>query len=72
MRHGTFLTFIAPSLVAMLLFIALPIFSVAVQSLFVEHEQILKEVENCGPFKCETVLQVDIEATSELRQIQVA
>ncbi len=36
----------------MLLFIALPIISVAYQSLFIEHEQILIEVENCGPFGC--------------------
>ena len=68
MRHGVFLTFIAPSLAAMILFIALPIVSVAVQSLFVEHPQVMKEVENCGPFKCETVLQVDNEATEKLRQ----
>ena len=45
----------------MLLFIALPIVSVSIQSLFVEHEQVMKEVENCGPFKCTTVLQVDTE-----------
>lgn len=50
----------------MILFIALPIISVAIQSLFVEHEQVMREVENCGPFKCETVLQVDTEATALL------
>lgn len=50
----------------MILFIALPIISVAIQSLFVEHEQVMREVENCGPFKCETVLQVDTEATAIL------
>ncbi len=50
----------------MILFIALPIISVAIQSLFVEHEQVMREVENCGPFKCETVLQVDTEATAKL------
>ena len=49
----------------MILFIALPIISVSVQSLFVEHEQVMREVENCGPFKCTTVLQVDLEATQE-------
>lgn len=68
MPHRTFLWFIMPSLAAMLLFIALPILSVAIQSLFVEHEQVLKEVENCGPFKCETVLQVDTEASAVLRE----
>ena len=67
MKHKTFFWFILPSLAAMLLFIALPIVSVAIQSLFVEHEQIMTEVENCGPFKCETVLQVDADATAALR-----
>ncbi len=63
MPHRAFTWFILPSLVAMLLFIALPIVSVAIQSMFVEHEQVLIEVENCNPFKCETSLSVDIEAT---------
>lgn len=67
MPHRAFFWFILPSLAAMLLFIALPIVSVAIQSLFVEHEQIMKEVENCGPFKCTTVLQIDNEATDALR-----
>ncbi|MEO0486436.1 MAG: sugar ABC transporter permease [Pseudomonadota bacterium] len=66
MPHGTFIRFIWPSFLAMILFIALPIISVAVQSFYVEHEQVLKEVENCGPFRCETVLQVDTEATAQL------
>ena len=69
MKHRTFFWFILPSLAAMIFFIALPIVSVAVQSLFVEHEQIMVEVENCGPFKCETVLQVDNEATAALREV---
>ena len=68
MPHRTFFSFILPSLLAMLLFIALPIVSVAVQSLFVEHPQVMKEVENCGPFKCETVLQVDTEANAKLNE----
>ena len=55
MPHRTFLAFIWPSLFAMLLFIALPIVSVAYQSLFIEHEQVMVEVENCGPFGCEGV-----------------
>ena len=62
MPHSTFFKFIAPSLFVMLLFIALPILSVAYQSLFIEHEQILVEVENCGPFGCETELRIDTEA----------
>jgi len=68
MRHRAFITFILPSLLAMLLFIALPIVSVAIQSLFVEHPQAMKEVENCGPFKCKTVLQVDTEANAKLNE----
>ncbi len=52
----------------MLLFIALPIFSVAIQSLFVEHPQVMKEVENCGPFKCVKVLQVDTAANAKLNE----
>ncbi len=67
MPHGTFAKFIWPSFLAMILFIALPILSVAVQSFFVEHEQVMREVENCGPFKCTTVLQVDLEATEILK-----
>ncbi|HMR61238.1 MAG TPA: sugar ABC transporter permease, partial [Amaricoccus sp.] len=62
MPHRTFFKFIAPSLFVMLLFIALPILSVAYQSLFIEHEQILVEVENCGPFGCEKELRIDTEA----------
>ena len=68
MPHGTFAKFVWPSFLAMLLFIALPIASVAMQSFFVEHEQVMREVENCGPFKCTTTLQVDVEATNALKQ----
>ena len=68
MKHTTFAKFIWPSFLAMILFIALPIVSVAVQSLFVEHEQVMREVENCDPFKCTTTLQVDLDAMAELRE----
>jgi len=68
MPHRTFFWFILPSLAAMILFIALPIVSVAIQSLFVEHEQVMVEVENCTPFKCETTMAVDQEATAALRE----
>ncbi len=68
MPHKTFLWFILPSLVAMLLFIALPLVSVTVQSLFIEHEQVLKTVKNCGPFGCKEEATVDFEATDALRQ----
>ena len=70
MPHRTFLAFIAPSLVVMLLFIALPILSVAYQSLFVEHEQVVATVENCGPFGCTTETRVDTEAMAALRAEQ--
>ena len=36
----------------MVLFITLPIVSVVVQSLFVQHEAVLITVENCDPFGC--------------------
>ena len=68
MKHKAFFWFIAPSLAAMLLFIALPIVSVFVQSLFVEHEQVMVEVENCGPFGCEMETVVDAEATAALSE----
>jgi len=52
MKNRNFFWFILPSLITMLLFIALPIVSVVVQSLHIEHEAVLNEVENCGPFGC--------------------
>lgn len=68
MRHRQFLAFMLPSLLVMVLFIALPLLSVAVQSLFVEHEQIMKTVENCGPFGCSMEKQVDAEAMRALQE----
>ncbi len=68
MPHKTFLWFILPSLVAMFLFIALPLVSVTIQSLFIEHEQVLKTVKNCGPFGCKDEVTVDFETTDKLRQ----
>lgn len=71
MPNKTFFAFILPSLIAMVLFIALPIVSVVVQSLYVSHEQILVEVENCQPFGgCSTELRVDSAATAALRDEQ--
>ncbi|TNF17960.1 MAG: sugar ABC transporter permease [Rhodobacteraceae bacterium] len=72
MPHKTFLAFIWPSLLAMILFIALPIVSVGYQSLFIEHEQILIESETCGPFGCDTEVSVDAAAMAELREAQPA
>ena len=52
----------------MILFIGLPIVSSFFQSLHIETEQILMEVENCDPFGCKTNVRVDLEATSKLRE----
>ena len=68
MPHRTFFWFMLPSLTAMLLFIAFPIGSVILQSLHVEHEQVIIEVENCGPFGCTTETTVDQEATRAIRE----
>lgn len=70
MPHKTFLAFIWPSLLAMVLFIAVPIISVAYQSLFIEHEKVLITHENCGPFGCKEEVTLDVEAMRELRQEQ--
>jgi multiple sugar transport system permease protein len=67
MKHRTFFWFILPTLSAMILFIALPIVSVFVQSLFVEHEQVLIVTESCGPFGCNETTSIDAEATAALR-----
>lgn len=67
MKHSSFFWFVLPSAVLMLLFIALPIVSVVMQSLYTEHEQVIIEVENCGPFGCTTEQAVDQEATQALR-----
>jgi len=68
MKNRTFFWFILPSLVAMILFIALPIGSVFIQSLYIEHGAVLKEVKSCGPFGCKDELQIDVVATSQLKQ----
>jgi len=67
MPHKTFFWFILPSLAAMVLFIALPLVSVAVQSLFIEHDQVLIVTENCGPFGCTQETTVDFAASEVLR-----
>lgn len=68
MKHRTFFWFILPTLAAMTLFIALPIVSVFIQSLFVGHEQVLVVTESCGPFGCTQGTSVDLEATEKLRE----
>ena len=68
MPHRTFITFIFPSLLAMMLFISLPIVSVMVQSLYREHEAVLTTVESCGPFGCEKQTKVDVQAMEKLQR----
>ena len=70
MKDHTFFWFILPTLSAMILFIALPIVSVFVQSLHIQHEQVLVVSESCGPFGCEETSAVDQEATRALREAQ--
>lgn len=70
MPHRTFFWFILPTLSAMLLFIALPIVSVFVQSLYVEHDQVLVVTENCNPFGCEKETTLDTEAMARLVEEQ--
>ena len=70
MPHRTFFVFIFPSILAMALFITLPIVSVVVQSLFVQHEAVLITVENCTPFGCESQTRVDTEAMAKLKEEQ--
>ncbi|TNC52881.1 sugar ABC transporter permease [Rubellimicrobium rubrum] len=68
MPHSTFFRFMFPSLLAMLLFIALPIVSIVVQSLFIEHEQVIVTSETCQPFGgCTSTSTVDSAATAQLR-----
>ena len=67
MPHRTFFAFIFPSILAMLLFISLPIISVAVQSLFVKQPQVLIEVENSGPFGVTKETRVDTAAMEALQ-----
>lgn len=70
MTHRSFFWFILPSSLAMLLFIALPIVSVVTQSLYVSHDQVIKVVENCGPFGCKAETTIDAEATKALRDAE--
>ncbi len=68
MRHKTFLWFFLPTGLAMLLFIALPIVSVVIQSIFAPHQAVLVEVENCTPLVgCTTETTIDQDATAALR-----
>ena len=68
MKHRTFFWFFLPTALAMVLFIATPIVSIITQSLFTPHDQVLKVVENCGPFGCKQETTVDTAATQALKQ----
>ncbi|MFO8127682.1 carbohydrate ABC transporter permease [Yoonia sp.] len=70
MKHASFFWFVLPSSIMMLLFIAFPIVSVVTQSLYKAHDQVIIEVENCGPFGCTTDTSVDPEATAALREAE--
>ncbi len=71
MRHTTFFWFFLPTGLAMLAFIATPIASVLVQSVYAPHEAVLVEVENCTPLVgCTTETRIDQEATRDLRETQ--
>lgn len=55
----------------MLLFIAFPIISVVVQSIYAPHPAVLVEVENCTPLVgCTTETKIDQEATRQLREAE--
>jgi len=70
MKHKTFFWFVLPTSLAMLLFIALPIVSVLMQSVYAPHEQVIVEVENCDIFGCKKSTMVDQDATRELRDAE--
>ena len=67
MKHKTFFWFFLPTGLAMLLFIAFPIVSVVVQSVYTPHDAVLITVENCGPFGCKQETTIDQDATAGLR-----
>ena len=68
MPHRTFIYFILPSLLSMILLIAVPIFSAMTQSLFIAHKQVIIVTETCDPFGCKNETTVDAEATADLRE----
>ena len=73
MPHRTFFLFMFPSLAAMIVFIALPILSVAFQSLHIEHPRVLVQIETCDPFGgCTTQTRVDAAATKALDDAEPA
>ena len=75
MPHRFFFWFIAPSMAAMIVLIALPLGGAAVQSMFRDHEKPLKEVENCtvnfltNEQQCVTSVSVDQELLAQQKGI---
>ncbi len=67
MPHRTFFAFLFPSILAMVLFITLPILSVVVQSLYHQPDAILTVVENCDPFSCTKSTKVDTAAMAAFK-----
>lgn len=70
MKHSTFFWFFLPTATAMLLFIAFPIVSVLIQSVHAPHQQVIVEVQSCGPFGCTSSSAVDQDATRALREAE--
>ncbi|MCK8464030.1 sugar ABC transporter permease [Aliiroseovarius sp. S1339] len=70
MKHSSFFWFVLPSSLLMLAFIAFPIVSVVTQSFYSAHEQVVVEVENCGPFGCKMETSVDQVATAAIREAE--
>ena len=70
MRHSTFFWFFLPTGLAMLLFIAFPIVSVVLQSVYAPHEAVFITSENCGPFGCKEETTIDQAATEAIRAAQ--
>ncbi len=68
MKHKTFFWFFLPTGLAMLIFIAFPLVSVVMQSVFLPVEAVLVETENCGPFGCTVETAIDQEATAKARE----
>ncbi len=68
MKHKTFFWFMLPTCVAMILFIAIPIVSIFIQSLFIEHQKPSIEIEICDPFGCKKEIGVDVEAYAALNE----
>ena len=68
MKHRTFFWFFLPTALAMLVFIAAPLVSVVLQSVYTPHEQVIVEVENCDPFGCSKEVKVDTEAMAQLKE----